>query len=113
MRPIDRQAMVLVIVTLIVDQASKQFLLGHLMTVGAIVPVVDGFFRLVIVWNRGVSFGLLGGDGALPPWVLSAVAVAVGVGPVAWLVRTDRGLSRRGNRPVLGGALRQGIDPVR
>ena len=30
MRPIDRQAMVLVVVTLIADQASKQFLLGYL-----------------------------------------------------------------------------------
>ena len=30
MRPIDRQAMILVIVTLIADQASKQFLLGYL-----------------------------------------------------------------------------------
>jgi len=93
MRPIDRQAMILVIVTLIVDQVSKQFLLGYLKKVDAIVPVIDGFFRLVIVWNRGVSFGLLGGDGALPPWVLSGVAVAVCVGLFVWLRRTDRVLT--------------------
>src|SRR5260370_10891114 len=99
MRPIDRQAMVLVIVTLIVDQASKQFLLGHLMTVGAIVPVVDGFFRLVIVWNRGVSFGLLGGDGALPPWGLSAGAVAVFVRLFVWARRTGPVLSAVCTRP--------------
>src|SRR5260370_22650453 len=105
MRPIDRQAMVVVIVTLTVDQASKQFLRGHLMTVGAIVPVVDGFFRLVIVWNRGVSFGLLGGDGALPPWVLSAVAVAVCVGLFVWLRRTDRGLTGWGIGLVMGAAI--------
>ena len=47
------------------DQVSKQLLLGYLLKAGAVVPVIDGFFRLVIVWNRGVSFGLLGGDGAL------------------------------------------------
>ncbi len=45
MRPIDRQAMALVIVTLIADQASKQFLLGYLMKVlvmgGAIGNVID------------------------------------------------------------------------
>ena len=30
MRPIDRHAMILVIATLVADQASKQFLLGYL-----------------------------------------------------------------------------------
>ena len=56
MRPIDRQAMILVIITLIADQASKQFLLGYLKA-GETVPMIDGFFRLVMVWNPGVSFG--------------------------------------------------------
>jgi hypothetical protein len=31
MRPIDRQAMILVLVTLLADQISKQLLLGYLM----------------------------------------------------------------------------------
>jgi signal peptidase II len=113
MRPIDRQAMVLVIVTLIADQASKQFLLGYLKKVDAIVPVIDGFFRLVIVWNRGVSFGLLGGDGALPPWVLSSVAVAVCVGLFVWLRRTDRVLTGWGIGLVMGGAIGNVIDRAR
>ena len=115
MRPIDRQAMVLVIVTLIADQASKQFLLGYLIKVGVVVPVIDGFFRLVIVWNRGVSFGLLGGDGegALPPWVLSAVAVAVCVGLFLWLRRTDRVLTGWGIGLVMGGAIGNVIDRAR
>ncbi len=90
MRRIDRQAMALLVVTLVADQVSKQLLLGYLMKAGAIVTVIDGFFRLVIVWNRGVSFGLLGGDQALPPWVLSAVAIAVCIGLFLWLRRTDR-----------------------
>ena len=113
MRPIDRQAMILVIVTLIADQASKQFLLGYLKKVDAIVPVIDGFFRLVIVWNRGVSFGLLGGDGALPPWVLSGVAVAVCVGLFVWLRRTDRVLTGWGIGLVMGGAIGNVIDRAR
>ena len=55
MRPLDRQAMVLVVVTLVADQLSKQLLLAYLLKAGAIVPVIDGFFRLVVVWNNGVS----------------------------------------------------------
>ena len=78
MRQIDRQAMALVAATLVIDQLTKQLLLSHLLQVaGNMVPVIDGFFRLVIVWNRGVSFGLLGGDRALPAWLLSGVAIAV------------------------------------
>src|SRR5260370_21503761 len=113
MRPIERQAMVLVIATLVAAQASKQLLLGYLVKAGAIVPVIEGFFRLVVVWNRGVSFGLLSGEGALPAWVLSAVAVAVCVGLFVWLRRTDRPLTGWGIGLVMGGAIGNVIDRAR
>jgi len=113
MRPLDRQAMALVAGTLIVDQVSKQLLLGYLMKAGAVVPVIDGFFRLVIVWNRGVSFGLLGGDRPLPAWLLSGVAIAVCVGLFLWLRRTDRFLIGWGIGLVMGGAIGNVIDRAR
>ena len=89
MRSLDRQAMALVAATLVVDQLSKQLLLGYLTEAGGVVSVIDDLFRLVIVWNRGVSFGLLGGDRPLPAWLLSSVAVAVCIGLFIWLRRTD------------------------
>ena len=113
MRPLERQAMVLVVLTLIADQASKQLLLGYLVNKGAIVTVIDGFFRLVVVWNPGVSFGLMGGDRALPPWVLSAVAIAVCIGLFLWLRRTDRPLTGWGIGLVMGGAIGNVIDRAR
>ncbi|HSI01476.1 MAG TPA: signal peptidase II [Reyranella sp.] len=113
MRPIDRQAMVLLAGTLIVDQASKQLLLSFLVKAGAVVPVIDGFFRLVIVWNRGVSFGLLGGDRPLPAWLLSGVAIAVCVGLFLWLRRSDRFLTGWGIGLVIGGAIGNVIDRAR
>jgi len=114
MRRIDRQAMALVVVTLLADQISKQLLLGHLLEVpGMMVPVIDGFFRLVVVWNSGVSFGLMGGDRALPPWILSAVAVAVCIGLFLWLRRTDRVLTGWGIGLVMGGAIGNVIDRAR
>lgn len=113
MRPIDRQAMILVAITLVADQVSKQLLLGFLLKAGAIVTVIDGFFRLVIVWNRGVSFGLLGGDQALPPWVLSGVAIAVCIGLFLWLRRTDQRLTGWGIGLVMGGAIGNVIDRAR
>jgi signal peptidase II len=113
MRPIDRQAMVLLAITLVADQVSKQLLLGFLLKAGAIVTVIDGFFRLVVVWNRGVSFGLLGGDQAQPPWVLSAVAIAVCIGLFIWLRRTDQPLTGWGIGLVMGGAIGNVIDRAR
>lgn len=113
MRPIDRQAMSLVVLTLVVDQVSKQLLLNYLFKAGQIVSVVDGYFRLVVVWNCGVSFGLLGGDRALPPWALSMVAAAVCVGLFIWLRRTDRLLNGWGIGLVMGGAIGNVIDRAR
>lgn len=113
MRRIDRQAMALVVATLIVDQLSKQLLLDFLQRAGAVVSVIDGFFRLVIVWNRGVSFGLLGGDRPLAPWLLSGVAIAVCIGLFIWLRRTDRPLTGWGIGLVMGGAIGNVVDRAR
>ena len=114
MRRIDRQAMILVIATLIIDQVSKQLLLGYLLKVDTkMVPVIDGFFRLVVVMNSGVSFGILGGDRALPAWVLSGVAIAVCMGLFVWLRRTDRPLTGWGIGLVIGGAIGNVIDRAR
>ena len=113
MRPIDRQATILIVATLLADQLSKEWLLRYLTKVGAVVPVIDDFFRLVIVWNRGVSFGLLGGDRALPAWILSAVAIAVCIGLFVWLRRTDRALTGGGIGLVIGGAIGNVVDRAR
>ncbi len=113
MRLIERQAMALVVATLVADQVSKELLLRYLLKAGNIVPVIDGFFRLVSVWNPGVSFGILGGDRALPPWILSAVAVVVCIGLFVWLRRTDRPLTGWGIGLVIGGAIGNVIDRAR
>ena len=113
MRPIDRQAMALVLVTLVVDQLSKELLHRYIASAGGIVRVIDDFFRLVIVWNPGVSFGILGGDRALPAWVLSGVAIVVCIGLFVWLRRTDRPLTGWGIGLVMGGAIGNVIDRAR
>ena len=114
MRPIDRHAMALVAATLVADQLSKQLLLSYLMGLPTkTMSVIDGFFRLVVVWNSGVSFGLLGGDRPLPAWLLSSVAIAVCIGLFLWLRRTDRFLTGWGIGLVMGGAIGNVIDRAR
>ena len=113
MRRLELQAMVLVVVTLVLDQISKELVLGYLLKTGQVVPVFDGFFRLVVVWNKGVSFGLRGGDKAWAPRILSAVAVAVCIALFIWLRRTDRPLHGWGIGLVIGGAIGNVIDRAR
>jgi signal peptidase II len=112
-RLIDRQAMTLVVLTVIADQVTKELLLRFVLKADPIVQVIDGFFRLVMVWNSGVSFGFLGGDRALPPWLLSTVAVAVCIGLFAWLRRVNRPFTGWGIGLVIGGAIGNVIDRAR
>lgn len=70
------------------------------------------FFNLVLVWNRGISFGMFGG-GALPPWLLSAVALAVTVALVIWLRRAETRLLAATIGLVIGGAVGNVIDRFR
>ena len=113
MRTLDKQAMGLVFATVLADQLSKELLMRYLLKVGGMVSVFDDFFRLVSVFNSGVSFGFLGGDKALPPWILSVVAVAVCIGLFVWLRRIDRPLIGWGIGLVIGGAIGNVIDRAR
>lgn len=113
MKAIEKQAIALSVATLVADQLSKQAVLAYLEKSGPVAQVIDDFFRLVIVWNRGVSFGMLGGDRSLPPWVLSAVAILVCVGLFVWLRRTDGKFTGWGIGLVMGGAIGNVIDRAR
>lgn len=112
MRLIERQATSLVVLALLADLISKQLLLNYLRP-GSIDPVIDGLFRLVMAWNPGVSFSILGGARAVPAWVLSAVAVGICIGLLVWLRRTDRAVTGWGIGLVMGGAIGNVIDRVR
>ena len=103
----------LVLATVLADQLSKELLMRYLVKAGGTVSVFDGFFRLVSVFNSGVSFGFLGGDKALPPWILSVVAVVVCIGLFVWLRRIDRPLIGWGIGLVIGGAIGNVIDRAR
>ena len=71
------------------DQATKWWVLAHLMDPPRVIPVTP-FFNLVLAWNRGVSFGLLSADHPATPWLLSSLALAVIAGLVVWTTRDRR-----------------------
>jgi signal peptidase II len=74
---------------------------------------VTPFLNLVMVWNRGVSFGMLDTLGAVAPWLLSGLAVAVVVALLLWLRRSEHAVMAVGLGLVIGGALGNVIDRLR
>ncbi len=101
------------LVVLIADQASKWWVLNvlHLPDVRQIVllPVLN----LTMVWNRGVTFGLLNGLGSWGHVVLAAVALAVVVALGFWLRRAESRLMAVAIGSIAGGAVGNVIDRVR
>jgi len=71
------------------------------------------FFDLQMVWNRGISFGLLRADEGLARWglVLSSLVIA---GFFVWWLRTaDRRVTAAALGLVIGGAIGNVIDRIR
>jgi signal peptidase II len=93
------------------DQATKALALRHLDPIEPI--IVTPFFNLVLVWNRGVSFGLLTGTGQDSPWLLVLLATGIATLLVFWLWRERRTMAQLALWLVLAGALGNVIDRVR
>lgn len=99
------KAMILIAFLVAADQALKYLALG------ADVPVaVTGFFNLVLVWNKGVSFGLFQG---MPPFVWVAFAAIICGGMLFWMWRAKERLVVWSLALVIGGAVGNVIDRLR
>lgn len=112
------------LLVLVFDQISKWWILDRVLPclsgppgpwcLAQTPPVeVTGFFNLVMVWNRGVSFGLFANEAAFMPYVLIAVALAITAVLVVWLGRTDRAFPAVCIGLVIGGAIGNVIDRFR
>ena len=109
----QRTGWIVAAAALIADQLSKNLLLYGLdfriLGPAARIAVLP-FFDLVMVWNRGVSYGLFPAGsfaGTILLIVLSLVAVAA---LSWWLVKCERMLLGVGLGLVIGGALGNVID---
>jgi signal peptidase II len=96
----------------ILDQLSKWWVLADLMNPPAVIEVTR-FFNFVLVWNRGVSFGLFDSDSHWGPILLSSLAVVISVVLFIWLTRAGSRLSAVAIGMVLGGAVGNVIDRIR
>jgi signal peptidase II len=100
-------SLILALVAFGIDRLHKLVQLDLLgWTGGEFVPVT-GFFDYVLVWNTGISYGLLGD---VPFWVLALLVAAALIGLMVWWYRADSGLLRAGLALAIGGALSNAVD---
>lgn len=113
MNPHGRSGLIAAAAILVVDQASKWWVLEilRLPEIGQ-VPVLP-VFSLTMVWNTGVTFGLFGGLGDWGPWLLTGVAAVVVAALGVWLHRAENALIGIALGTIAGGAVGNIIDRVR
>lgn len=109
--PHARLGLVVAAAVLAADLATKRAVLDGLDI--AVAPVrVAPFLDLTLVWNRGISYGLLEQDTPAGRWLLVAVTAAATVALLFWLLRTKSLLTAASLGLVVGGAIGNGIDRV-
>lgn len=105
-------AYVIAAVVAVLDQISKYWVLDviHLREPIPVLP----FFQLSMVWNQGVSFGLLRAGSDEARWTLVAFALVVVIALAVWSRRPARPLTAVALGLVMGGAVGNNlIDRVR
>jgi signal peptidase II len=106
-------AYLLALLVIAADQASKWWILEVFRLSERIQAPVWGPLDLHMVWNRGVSFGLLWADKDLARWGLAAFSVIVSVILAVWVRRAQRGLMAAALGCIMGGAIGNVIDRIR
>lgn len=121
-RPMLRFGLILAAMVFVADQFTKWLVLGP----GQFSPMgcleagygcrfieLTPFFDLQMVWNRGVSFGLLRADQDLARWGLVALSLVISGVFLWWLRTAERRLTAVSLGLVIGGALGNVIDRIR
>jgi signal peptidase II len=97
---------------LLLDQATKAVVVERF-TAATAIPVIPGLFRLVLVENTGMAFGILDDSGSpLAFWILTLVSAAI-LGFVAyllWMNQAPSAVGGYGLAVVLGGAAGNVLD---
>nr|WP_319390171.1 signal peptidase II [uncultured Cohaesibacter sp.] len=100
----------------LVDQAFKLWLLfgyqiDSVMRLHGPVRLAP-FFDLVLVWNRGISYGWLQQDDDLGRYLLIGLAGVAAIVLALWIWRTRDRLTALALGLVMGGALGNGLDRI-
>ena len=105
-----RPGVIAAIVALVLDQASKLWLLFvfDLARRGAV--KITPFFDLVLAWNVGISFGWLQSESQLAQIALMAIKAVAVVVLAIWMARSRTRIATVALGLIIGGAIGNAID---
>jgi signal peptidase II len=98
--------------TALVDQANKAWMLYVYDIAARGIVRIASFFDLVLVWNRGISYGLFPQESGLGRLGLILFAFGASAGLAAWLARVDTKLTAVSIGLIIGGAIGNAIDRI-
>ncbi|KQQ31260.1 signal peptidase II [Methylobacterium sp. Leaf123] len=105
-----RAGLIALLATLVLDQATKLWLYFGTDLVMTQPWRLAPFADFVVVWNRGVSYGLFQQEGGFGRWLLVAVSLAAAIGLSVWMRRAGSRLLAVALGLIVGGALGNAID---
>ena len=91
-------------IVVVLDQLTKRLIRDVVLDTARYIEVT-GFFNIVEVWNRGVSFGLFASDSPWTPYLLSALAIAISIVLIVWLRKAETTFLALALGFVIGGAI--------
>ena len=112
LRPSFFQGVALTVAVIAADQLVKWWILASVMNPPQPIALTP-FFNIVLVMNRGASFGIFGSAPGWVSWALVTFAVAIAAALLIWMRAAQSGLLRSALALVAGGALGNVIDRVR
>jgi signal peptidase II len=105
-----RPGIIVAVVTLVIDQASKLWLL-YVFDIGRRGTVkVTPFFDLVLAWNIGISFGWFQNDNPAAQIALMVVKAIAVIALAIWMARSRTVLATVSLGLIIGGAIGNAID---
>lgn len=105
-----RYGVIMAAATLLLDQASKFWLVRVFDIARRGTVKLTPFFDLVLAWNQGISFGWFQNDGPTAQIALMAVKAVAVVVLAIWMARSRTLIASLALGLIIGGAIGNGID---
>jgi len=105
-----RAGILAALAALVLDQASKLWLLYVFDLARRGVVKITPFFDLVLAWNVGISFGWFQDDSVLAQAILTAVKAVAVIALAVWMAWSHTRLATIALGLIIGGAIGNAID---
>ncbi len=100
------------LITLVLDQATKLYTLFVFDLPVKEPAEIAPFVNLIVVWNRGISYGLFQQNSDLGRWALVVISILASIGLSVWIRRTSAKLLATSLGLIVGGAIGNVIDRI-